>query len=248
MAFYGGPVIVFIGPSGSGKSSAVRALSDRGDLRVHPSWTTRPRRPDEADGSVEHRFVSDAEFDRLDAGGAFLDTVALFGLPHRYGLPSIQRSMDGRMDAVMLRAPLVERFRRVVQDVFVLQIEDAPERAAARLRQRGGTDLDLQARLHDNEREIVAGRTLADCVIRNDGTLDELVRRVAAELFGLRNRRWRGRPSRQRPLTRPGSGRAARVWTGVGIVIAVLLVLAGIAVVGFIVFFVVMMNSWGSNK
>ena len=242
------PLLVVIGPSGSGKSSAVRALCDRGVLRVHPTWTTRPRRADEADGSVEHRFVSEEEFDRLDAAGAFLDTVALFGLPHRYGLPSIQRSTDGRMDAVMLRAPLVEQFRRMVQDVFVLQIEDAPERAAARLRDRGGSDLDLQARLRDNEREIVAGRTLADCVIRNDATLDELVRRIGAELSGVRARRSLGLPVRQRPTTGPGSGRAARVFTALGVVVAVLLVLAGLVVVGVIVFYVVMINMWASNK
>jgi len=248
MVSHTAPLLVVIGPSGSGKSSAIRALCDRGDLRVHPTWTTRPRRADEADGSIEHRFVSEDEFDRLDAAGVFLDTVALFGLPHRYGLPSIERSTDGRMDAVMLRAPLVERFRRVVQDVFVLQIEDAPSRAAARLRERGGSDLDLQARLLDNQREIVAGRTLADCVIRNDGTLDELVHRVADELRAVRHRRWQGLPVRPRPATGPGSGRMARVFGVLGVVVAVVLGLAGLAVVGAIVLFVVSMNSWSSNK
>jgi guanylate kinase len=248
MVSHAAPLLVVIGPSGSGKSSAVRALCDRGLLRVHPTWTTRARRADEADGSVEHRFVSEEEFDRLDAAGAFLDTVALFGLPHRYGLPSIERSMDGRMDAVMLRAPLVERFRRVVRDVFVLQIEDAPDRAAARLRERGGSDLDLQARLRDNEREIVAGRSLADCVIRNDATLDELVERVAVELGAVRDRRWRGLPVRYRPRKGPGSGRAARVLAVVGVVVAILLALAGLAVVGVLLFYVLMINMWASNK
>jgi guanylate kinase len=248
MRSHAAPLLVVIGPSGSGKSSAIRALCDRGLLRVHPTWTTRPRRADEAEGSVEHRFVSEEEFDRLDAGGTFIDTVALFGLPHRYGLPWIERSTDGRMDAVMLRAPLVERFRRVVQDVFVLQIEDTPARAAARLRERGGSGLDLQARLRDNEREIVAGRTLADCVIRNDATLDELVRRVAAELRAVRNRRWRGEPVRQRPRTGPGSGRAARVFGVLGVVLGVVLALAGLAVVACFILFALAMNSWSSNK
>jgi guanylate kinase len=248
MAFYGGPVIVLIGPSGSGKSSSVRALSDRGVLRVHPTWTTRPRRSDEADGSVEHRFVSEEEFDRLVANGAFLDTVALFGLPHRYGLPPIYWSSDGRMDAVMLRAPLVERFRKVVPDIFVLQIEDVAERAAGRLRERGGSDLDLQARIHDNEREIIAGRTLADAVVRNDGTLDELVDRVAAEISSMHDRRWRGRPTSRRPAKGPGSARWAYAWSAFGIVVAAILIMAGIAVVGFILLIVVMFNGYGSNK
>src|SRR3954451_2133494 len=102
------PVVVFIGPSGSGKSTVVRELADRGLVTVHPTWTTRPRRQDEQAGSLEHRFVSDAEFDRLCERGFFLETVTLFGLPYRYGLPPVgSPRATGALDAVMLRAPLV---------------------------------------------------------------------------------------------------------------------------------------------
>ena len=55
-------VLVVIGPSASGKSSLVRELHRRRVIRVLPTWTTRPRRADERDGSLEHRFVSDERF------------------------------------------------------------------------------------------------------------------------------------------------------------------------------------------
>src|SRR5436305_590449 len=83
------PVVVFIGPSGSGKSTVVRELASRGLVTVHPTWTTRPRRADEQQGSLEHRFVSDGEFDELCRRGCFIETVRLFGLPYRYGLPPL---------------------------------------------------------------------------------------------------------------------------------------------------------------
>src|SRR5205085_11400244 len=102
------PVVVVIGPSASGKSTLVRELHRLGLVDVRPTWTTRPIRPDEADGSLEHRFVTDAEFDRLKNAGFFLDTVEMFGLPYRYGLP---RSTARTTEVVMLRAALVERFR-----------------------------------------------------------------------------------------------------------------------------------------
>src|SRR6476660_9759614 len=41
-------LLVFIGPSGSGKSTIVRTLVERRVVTVHPTWTTRPRRADEA--------------------------------------------------------------------------------------------------------------------------------------------------------------------------------------------------------
>src|SRR5579864_8816035 len=82
-------LVVVIGPSGSGKSTVVRELYRRGVVRAIPTWTTRPRREDERAGSVEHRFISDAVFDALDARGFFDETATMPGLPYRYGLPHL---------------------------------------------------------------------------------------------------------------------------------------------------------------
>ena len=181
------PVLVVIGPSGSGKSTVVRALADRGRLRVHPTWTTRPRRPDERTGSAEHRFVDDVRFDQLRDRGFFLDTVELFGLPHRYGLPPIRRLDDCRVDTVMLRAPLVDRFRAVVPDPsVVVQIEADPAQLERRLRHRATDAVDVAARLADNEREAVLGRAVADLVVVNEGSIDHLVDRLALVVENLR--------------------------------------------------------------
>lgn len=177
------PLLLIIGPSGSGKSTLVRALVDAGVLRVHPTWTTRPRRPDEADGSPEHRFVDDDAFDSRVSAGAFLDTVSLFGLPYRYGLPPIDRSSDGTVNAVMLRASLVGRFKTVITDPCrVFQIEDDPLRMVSRLRARATSAADLRCRIEDNECEIVAGRAIADRIFVNEGTVEDLAVRVAEAL------------------------------------------------------------------
>lgn len=179
-------MLLIIGPSGSGKSTLVRLLAERKVLRVHPTWTTRPRRPDEAGGSPEHRFVDDDTFDSHVAAGAFIDTVSLFGLPYRYGLPPIERSSDGLVDAVMLRASLVGRLTRVITDPSVVfQIEDDAARMARRLRARATSAADLRCRIEDNEREIVAGRAIADRVFVNQGTVEDLARRVAGALYSL---------------------------------------------------------------
>src|SRR3954451_6553773 len=131
------PMIAVIGPSGSGKSSLVRELDRCGLVRLHPTWTTRPRRADESDGSAEHRFVSEEEFDALEAKGFFLATASLFGLPWRYGLPHVAAPAGERADLVMLRAPVVERVRRQLGLGVVIQVVDEPARVAHRLRARG---------------------------------------------------------------------------------------------------------------
>jgi guanylate kinase len=174
------PVLVFIGPSASGKSSVVRELHEAGVITVHPTWTTRPRRIDESEGSLEHRFVLPEEFDELCANGFFVDTVMMFGLPYRYGLPAPRVAASGPIDAVMLRAPLIPRFARVVPHYLVYQIEDSADRTRTRLIARGCSMTELVARIDDNHKEIVAGRQLAGRVFVNDGSLSDLVEEITS--------------------------------------------------------------------
>jgi len=174
------PVLAVIGPSGSGKSSVVRELHQRGLVRVRPTWTTRPRRHDEVHGSVEHRFASDATFDRLERSGFFIDTVTMFGLPHRYGMPGPAVFGVDAAEIVMLRAPLVDRLRRIAPDFTVVQIEDSPAPTRRRLAQRNVDAVELRARLADNEQELALGRAVADFVFVNDNSIASLADRVAA--------------------------------------------------------------------
>jgi guanylate kinase len=169
------PLLVFIGPSGTGKSSIVRELDARGVVRVHPTWTSRPRRAEELVDAIEHHFVSEAEFLERRAAGFFLQSVQMFGLPHWYGLPPVARSDDGRVDCVMLRAPLVAVLRDVDRDVRVYQIEAPRALVAARLAERDCSDTERVARLHDNEHELAAGAHIADRRFCNNRPLPAVV-------------------------------------------------------------------------
>lgn len=56
-------IIAIIGPSGSGKDTAARMLSDVTGIDVLVSYTTRPMRDDEQQGR-EHHFVSECNTPR----------------------------------------------------------------------------------------------------------------------------------------------------------------------------------------
>lgn len=174
--------VAVIGPSASGKSSVVRELARRGVITVHPTWTTRPRRGDEVAGSLEHRFVSDATFDQLCDDDFFHETVEMFGLPHRYGMPPHRPAGDGTVDLVMVRAPLVDRFRLHVPGAVIYLIEGDEGQAERWLTSRGCQEDDLEARVRDNTAEIELGRRLADRTFRNDDTVAALADRIEAAL------------------------------------------------------------------
>jgi guanylate kinase len=179
------PLVAIIGPSGCGKSSVVRELVHRHGAVVHPTWTTRPRRRDELDGCVEHRFVSDETFDALETDGFFVETATPFGLSWRYGLPAVLDGGPARLDVLMLRAPFVERMRQLLPISLVVQIEDDPHRVTDRLIRRGGAPDELIARMTDNEAEAVLGRSVADRTLVNDSSIADLAERLVAQAMPM---------------------------------------------------------------
>ena len=89
-----GTLYVISGPSGVGKSSLVKALTDESEQVVlSVSYSTRARRPGERDG-VHYRFVSNEE-------GAFLEYARVFD--HYYGTPraEVLRQLDTGVDVVL---------------------------------------------------------------------------------------------------------------------------------------------------
>jgi guanylate kinase len=74
----GNPYVV-AAPSGGGKTSLVRALLEREpDIRLSVSYTTRPPRPGEIDGTDYH-FVDEARFLALKSASEFLEHAHVHG-------------------------------------------------------------------------------------------------------------------------------------------------------------------------
>ncbi|TMK80897.1 MAG: hypothetical protein E6G46_08715 [Actinobacteria bacterium] len=177
-------LLVIIGPSGSGKSAAMRELQARGRIAVTPSWTTRPRRADESEATVEHRFVDDAEFDRLLNEGFFLQTISLFG--HRYGMPPVEQPSGGVIPTIMMRAPRLNLVDEHYPEHVVYQIEAPFEEARARILAAGGIAED-DIRVTGWKEERALGEQLADRVIKATGSgprLIEIIERALSEDFG----------------------------------------------------------------
>jgi guanylate kinase len=184
-------LLAFIGPSGSGKSSVARELQSAEVIALTPSWTTRPRRPDELDTEIEHRFVSDDEFVRLERSGFFLEVVEMFGLPYRYGIPDVPAPQDGRVPTLMVRAPLLPLLAAHYPDHVVYQIEANADDARQRVLARHHDASEVGSRLDDYTAERDLGRAGAHRVFSGRVALAELVQAVCdgiAEDFAVERR------------------------------------------------------------
>jgi len=180
-------VIVITGPSGVGKGTLIRGLLERiPQLELSVSATTRAPRPGERDG-VDYHFLTDAEFDRKVAAGAFVEHAAYSG--RRYGTLRSElerRTAQGIPVVLEMEVQGARQVRQTLPDAVQVFIVP-PSGAALRERLVGrGTDSrdDIERRLRVAEQELGAQDEFDHKVMndRQEEALAELERLVRAEL------------------------------------------------------------------
>ena len=144
-----GTLFIISAPSGAGKTSLVKALTDDlNHIRVSVSHTTRAMRPGEHDG-VNNHFVDRAEFERMNAQGDFLEQAEVFGNCYGTSRQALQQTLDQGHDLILeidwQGAQQVRKLMPGTRSIFILP----PSQQA--LRQR------LTNRGQDSD-EIIEGR------------------------------------------------------------------------------------------
>jgi len=144
-----GTLFIISAPSGAGKTSLVKALTDDlNHIRVSVSHTTRAMRPGEHDG-VNYHFVDRAEFERMNAQGDFLEQAEVFGNCYGTSRQALQQTLDQGHDLILeidwQGAQQVRKLMPGTRSIFILP----PSQQA--LRQR------LTNRGQDSD-EIIEGR------------------------------------------------------------------------------------------
>jgi ribose 1,5-bisphosphokinase len=168
--FVGGCFVAVAGPSGAGKDTLIRYVQERlaGDRRFvfARRIVTRP-----ADCAEDHDTVTELEFARMKADGAFLLSWSAHGL--FYGLPGglgfdLQ---DGRIViANVSRAALADVRQRFPRH-FVVYVTAEPEVLAARLNARAREDAAAQQARLARALSHAPGMN-ADVTIDNSNDLD----------------------------------------------------------------------------
>lgn len=168
-------IIVVSGPGGVGKGTIVDALVRRDPrLWLSRSWTTRERRPSEADDA--YVFTDTAEFERRIASGGFLEWTEFLGNYYGTPTPDLNRGDDVVLEIEVDGAQQVKRLFPTALLLFV--VPPSREEQERRLRGRGDPGDKVLARLKKAEVEEPIGRALADHIVVNDeldDTIEEML-------------------------------------------------------------------------
>ena len=160
-----GILFLISAPSGGGKSTLLKMLSDEPDFVYSISCTTRAPRPGEVDGRDYH-FLSVAEFERRIAAGDFVEHANVHG--NFYGtlrqtiLDSMGSGRDVLMDvdiqgAARIRADADARLQSALVDIFLMP--PSMDELRRRLLKRGTeTPEELDVRLRNAKTEMAAWR------------------------------------------------------------------------------------------
>ena len=183
-------------PSGAGKTSLVKALAETDDrIEVSISYTTRPRRPGEADGRHYH-FVDKATFAAMRDAGAFLEHARKFGHGYATARAQVEDALRRGRDVVLeIDWQGAAQVRTAFADaigIFILP----PSKAAlrARLMARGQDDAEIIADRMRQAQEEIAHYAEFDHLIVNDD-FDQALREFSHVVAAARH----GRATTSRP-------------------------------------------------
>ena len=124
MTQHTGTLYIISAPSGAGKSSLVKALTDADpEIRVSVSHTTRAMRPGEVDG-VNYHFVTREEFVKMGEHGDFLERAEVFGNFYGTSQSRLQQTLDEGHDLILeidwQGAEQVRKLMPQARSIFIL--------------------------------------------------------------------------------------------------------------------------------
>lgn len=158
-------------PSGAGKTSLVRTLTDQDpNLSVSVSHTTRPRRPTEKDG-LNYHFINREQFQQMAEQGGFLEHALVFG--HHYGTAAReveQRRAQGRDLILEIDWQGAAQVRRKVSETIGIFVSP-PSKALLRRRllDRGEDSMEsIERRLAAAREEMSHYREFNYLVVNDD--------------------------------------------------------------------------------
>lgn len=171
-------MLILIGESGSGKTTILNKLVEKGFEKAI-NHTTRPPRDNE-ENTKEYKFINKDEFNKMWSNGELLQRAEFNN--EYYGIST--SSLKDNVACISIVDSVKDIKNRAkelnMQDVKITTVylyADEQERIN-RMKQRGDTEENIQTRLKIDREKFVKARDIADYTIENeniDKTVEEII-------------------------------------------------------------------------
>ena len=176
-----GKLFVISAPSGTGKTSLIRAILEDSEVRntsLGISCTTREPRAQEKDG-ISYFFVTTERFNEKIRNDEFLEYAEVFGnlygTPKDWVLARLAKGENVLLELDIQGALQVKEAFQETQTIFIIppSYDDLEKRL--KLRDQDSTD-EINRRLKEAKKEVGIGKTFDQIVVNNDfdQALDDL--------------------------------------------------------------------------
>lgn len=170
MQFFTGNLFIVTAPSGTGKTSLVKAWLEQSErLHVSVSYTTRSQRAGEENGKDYH-FVDDAAFESMIEKDAFFEYATVFGNSYGTAKQGIFDLLAQDQDVVLeIDWQGAEQVREIYpQAISVFILPPSLEALRSRLQGRGREDdAEIERRFNEAKLEL-SHYNEADFLVVND--------------------------------------------------------------------------------
>ena len=166
----GGNLFILAAPSGTGKTSLVKALLEKNNnLIISTSHTTRPPRKNEINGK-DYFFVEEAEFKNLIKKNYFIEHAKVFGNYYGTSRALVQSKLEaGKAIILEIDWQGAEQICNLYPDacsIFILP--PSIETLTERLQERAQDDYDTIESRMQQARSVIEHVAQADYVVVND--------------------------------------------------------------------------------
>lgn len=167
------PLIILVGKSGTGKTSAARRVTERYELREAESYTTRPARNKQERG---HSFITEEAFNQIPK-----DEIMAY-LEYRGYRYCATRELLNASDLYVVHPEGYETLRERYRDrpMLCIKLTAPKEIREARMRERGSSEEEIKDRLELDEEVF---RTIQADASIDTGNLT--VEAVACRIYSL---------------------------------------------------------------
>jgi guanylate kinase len=197
-----GLLFVVSGPSGTGKTTLCRAMTQIfPELHYSISYTTRPPRPGDENGRDYH-FVSRAEFQRMIDRNDFAEWAEIYGYKYGTSQPLLEKIREeGRAVILDIDGKGAWQLRnKDLEGTFIFLLPPSLAALRRRLSLRGTEGrAAMEERLKKAQEELIAARWYDYLIINDD--LEKAKERLKAVILAEHQRRVRMEETLDRLLT-----------------------------------------------